>query len=185
MDFDYDLSQCLQSLRNNGSIAFPSPTGWQLACDAMDELAVDRLKGKSISSSISIFIASNRDLLKYVAAPDPAVFDFLDSIDRPTTIVFENGLGLANNALNDDGSVSIRVVQDDFSKHLIKRFGKPLAVADLAYADNSIHPNSNQIDPTWYNLCDYIAENLEGRLPLKTANWVKWNDGPTPIAVRP
>lgn len=176
MKVDYDLTQCLQLLRNGGLIGFPSKTGWQLACDALDELAVDRLKRNTNSTSVSILIASDRDLLQYVAAPDPAVFDYLEKIDTPTTIVFDNGIGLANNVLNEDGSISIRVVEDEFSKHLIKRFGKPLAIANLIHSGGLANSNTGVADPNWYKLCDCLVENAENQLPFKTARLIRWED---------
>ena len=39
-------------------------------------------------------MAEARDLLQYVAAPDPAVFDYIEQQQRPTTIIFENAIAL-------------------------------------------------------------------------------------------
>ncbi len=177
MKVDFDLTRCLESLRNGEIIAFPFKTGWQLACNAMDETAIGRLKNNCNSSSVHILIASDRDLFQYVAAPDPAVFDYLDKVDGPVIIVFDNGIGLANNVFNEDGSVAIRVVQDDFSKHLIKRFGKPLAVADLLHSDDPVTLNTEYAHPSWYKLCDYLIENAVNQLTFKAASWFRWIDG--------
>ena len=61
-----------------------------------------------------------------MAAPDLAVFDFLEKQQRPTTVIFENAIGLPGNLVAADGSVAIRIVKDDFCRHLIKRLRKPI-----------------------------------------------------------
>jgi L-threonylcarbamoyladenylate synthase len=176
MTSEQQIKNSLAALHGNGIVAFPSVVGWQLACDAADELAVGRLKSNTNASSVCVLIGSDRDLLQYVAAPDPAVFDYLEKIDTPTTIVFDNGIGLAINVLNEDGSISIRVVKDDFTKHLIKRFGKPLAVADLIHSDDRVDLSAGNEDPNWYKICDYLVERSENQLPFKTASLVIWKD---------
>ena len=67
-----------------------------------------------------------KDILQHVAAPDMAVFDFLQTRSKPTTVIYAGALGLADNLLASDGSVAIRICKDEFVKHLIKRFRKPI-----------------------------------------------------------
>ena len=40
--------------------------------------------------------------------------------------MYEGALGLAPNVVAEDGSVAIRVVNEKFCNHLIKRFRKPI-----------------------------------------------------------
>jgi L-threonylcarbamoyladenylate synthase len=54
------------------------------------------------------------------------VFDYIQGVSKPTTIIYENAIGLAGNLLHEDGSVGIRICADEFCKHLIKRFRKPI-----------------------------------------------------------
>ena len=176
VNLEIQIKLCLEFLRQGDIIAFPSETGWQLACDALDETAVDRLTKNIGDSSVAILIASNRDLLQYVAAPDPRVFDYLDEVTEPVFIEFENGIGLASNVLTDDGSVSIRIVHDEFCKHLIKRFGRPLAVADLIGTDDPSSPNPFNIDPKLQEFSDFIVDNTENLSTFRSAKWIKWKD---------
>jgi L-threonylcarbamoyladenylate synthase len=50
------------------------------------------------------------------------VFDFLQTVEKPTTVIYEHALGLAENVINEDGSVAMRICGDEFCRHLIKRF---------------------------------------------------------------
>ena len=129
ISFEDDLSACLKVLRAGGLILYPTDTIWGIGCDATNEQAVKRiyeLKQREESKSMIILLADDRSLLKYVAAPEVEVFDYLENLTKPTTIIFDGALGLADNLINADGSIGIRIVKEDFCRHLVKRLGHPL-----------------------------------------------------------
>ena len=47
-------------------------------------------------------------------------------MQQPVTVVYEGAIGLADNLIGKDGSIAIRICNDSFCKHLIKRFRKPI-----------------------------------------------------------
>lgn len=125
----FSIEQALQTLRAGGIILYPTDTIWGIGCDATDQHAIDRiyqLKKRDDSKSLIILLADKRDILKYTANPNPAVFDYLEKSERPTTVIYENALGLPDNLVNSDGSIGIRLVSEPFCKALIKRLGKPI-----------------------------------------------------------
>ncbi len=127
--FEKDIELCLDVLKSGGTILYPTDTVWGLGCDATAEKAVEkiyRIKQRADSKSMIILLADEKDILKYVAAPDLAVFDFIEKQIRPTTVIFENALHLPQNLVTEDGSVAIRIVRDEFCRHLLKRFQNPL-----------------------------------------------------------
>lgn len=128
-DFDLDIEHSLAVLEQGGTILYPTDTIWGIGCDATNPEAVQKvydLKDRPSQRGMIVLVAEEKDILKYVANPNPTVFDFLKSATKPTTIIYESAIGLADNLLHGDGSVAIRVVQDKFCKHLIKRFKKPI-----------------------------------------------------------
>ena len=129
LEFENDISACLQVLQAGGVILYPTDTIWGLGCDATNDNAVERIfsiKHRVASKSMIVLLADSRELLRYTANPQPAVFDFLEQVDRPTTVIYEGAIGLAANLVASDGTIGIRIVQDVFCRHLIKRFRKPL-----------------------------------------------------------
>src|SRR5450432_2018704 len=129
VDFLKDINNCLEVLRAGGVILYPTDTVWGLGCDATNAIAVEKIfdiKQRPPAKSMIVLLADERDVLQYVAAPDLQVFDYLDTVTKPTTIIYDGIIGLAGNVLADDGSAGIRVVKDAFCKHLIKRFRKPV-----------------------------------------------------------
>lgn len=128
-DFLDDISNCVNAINNGGIILYPTDTVWGLGCDATDEAAVDKifaLKQRPRNKSLVILLADARDILQYVAAPHPDIISIAESFETPTTVIYEGALGLADSAVNEDGSVAIRVTTDPFCKALIKRLKKPL-----------------------------------------------------------
>lgn len=128
-EFETDIERCLVILREGGTILYPTDTVWGIGCDATNNEAVQkiyRIKERPSKKSFIILLADEKDLLQYVSNPDPNVFDFLKTVQKPTTIVYDGALGLARDLISDDGSIAIRIVQDKFCRHLLKRFRKPI-----------------------------------------------------------
>jgi L-threonylcarbamoyladenylate synthase len=127
--FNSDIEACLRVLESGGLILYPTDTIWGIGCDATSEAAVSKifdLKKRPDSKALIVLIADERSLLQYVASPHIEVFDYIMGVSKPTTIIYDDAIGLANNLLAEDGSVGIRICADEFCKHLIKRFRKPI-----------------------------------------------------------
>src|SRR5687767_14661781 len=128
-NFEQDVVNAIEVLRSGGLILYPTDTIWGIGCDATNADAIARtfeLKKRVDSKTMIILVADETDIMKYVAAPDPSVFNFLEDQSRPVTVVFDGALGLAENLVAADGSIAIRIVRDQFCRHLVKRFGKPI-----------------------------------------------------------
>ncbi len=129
MDFENDITASLRVLHEGGLILYPTDTVWGIGCDATNEEAVKdvfSLKQRDERKSMVILLADVRDLLKYIAHPHPDIANIISDFNRPTTVIYDGALGLAANVVSEDGSVAIRIVQEPFCRHLIKRFRKPL-----------------------------------------------------------
>lgn len=128
-DFDKDLEHCLAVLNEGGTILYPTDTVWGIGCDATNPAAVQKvyaIKERPAKKSMIVLLADEKDILQYVSNPNPHVFEYLKTVQKPTTIVYDGAVGLAQNLVCDDGTIAIRIVQDKFCRHLIKRFRKPL-----------------------------------------------------------
>lgn len=188
MSFEKDIKICIQNLAAGGIILYPTDTVWGIGCDATNHAAINRLcelKQKSQKNGLIVLVGSDRDLLQYVAAPDPLVFDFLDAIKFPTTIIYEGGIGLAENLLNEDGSIAIRVVNDEFCKHLVKRFGKPITSTSANFSGRPTPTAFSEIDPDLFGKVDYVVESFRNRPSSKPSALLKWKTGADPMVIRP
>ena len=141
-EFETDIERCLVILNQGGTILYPTDTVWGIGCDATNNDAVQKiykLKERPSRKSMIILLADDKDILQYVANPDPHVFDYLKTVQKPTTVVYDGAVGLAQDLIPDDGSIAIRIVHDKFCRHLLKRFRKPI-VSTSANLSGEITP---------------------------------------------
>ena len=186
-DFAEDLEKCLEVLHNGGTILYPTDTIWGLGCDATNEQAVKKLmqlKGKPEGRGLIILLATERDIFKHVAAPDPAVFDHLQQARKPLTMIYENGLGVAESVLNLDGSIAIRLVREDFCRHLVKRFKKPVVSTSANVHGQASPQNFKDVSTEILDGVEYVVnfrqhDDFSGR----ASTIEKWKGG-TPVTIR-
>ena len=84
--FENDIEKCLQVLNEGGLILYPTDTVWGIGCDATNEKAVEKiyaLKKRTDEKAMIVLVADERDVLQYTAAPDLAVFDYLQKTKNP------------------------------------------------------------------------------------------------------
>ena len=71
--FENNIEECLKVLQSGGLILYPTDTVWGIGCDATNEAAVEKIyaiKQRPDNKAMIVLLADERDVLKYVAAPD-------------------------------------------------------------------------------------------------------------------
>ena len=188
MSFETDIEKCLEVLNNGGTILYPTDTVWGLGCDATNSNAVEKvitLKQRPENKSFVVLVASEKEVLQHAASPDLAVFDYLNTITKPTTVIYENALGLAENIVASDGSVAIRICNDEFCRHLIRRFRKPIVSTSANIRGVTAPANFAEIDERIKNAVDYVVKyRREDRSVSKPSSIIRWEKG-QPIVIRP
>ena len=176
-----DIDKSLAVLRNGGIILYPTDTIWGIGCDATNEKAVERifaLKNRPPQRSMIVLMADEKDILKYTAAVDLQAFDFLQQTKRPTTMIFEHAIGLAENLLAKDGSIGIRLVKEEFCRHLLKRFKKPIVSTSANISGQPAPAFFNEISQEIINGVDYVVHyRRNDRTVTAPSSVVKWNNG--------
>jgi L-threonylcarbamoyladenylate synthase len=180
-DFTPDIEACLQVLHTGGIILYPTDTVWGLGCDATNANAVEKiftLKQRPANKSVIVLMADERDVLKYVAGLNLAVFDYLATVSKPTTVVYESAIGLAENVINANGSVAVRIVKDDFCRHLIKRFRKPIVSTSANISDKPTPRIFKEIATAVITGADYVVNyRSNDETCSQPSAVVKWNNG--------
>ncbi len=181
LSFEQDVEQCLEVMRNGGIILYPTDTIWGIGCDATNTEAVEKiiaLKQRPENKSFVVLVADERDILKYTASPDLAVFDYLEQAKKPVTVVYEHAIGLADNVLAADGSVGIRICKDPFCKHLIRRLRLPLVSTSANISGEPSPTHFSMISEAVKKGVDYIAEHRRDDVtPANPSSVIKWKNG--------
>lgn len=181
MDYKNDIENCLEVLNNDGIILYPTDTIWGIGCDANNAHAVEKiieLKKRPAEKSFVVLVADEKDILQYTASPDLAIFDYLVLQNKPVTVIYEQALGIADNAIAKDGSIAIRICKDSFCKELIKRFRKPI-ISTSANISGKITPhNFMEIDDAIIRGVNYVVHYRRTDLaPAQASKIIRWNNG--------
>jgi L-threonylcarbamoyladenylate synthase len=123
------FEEILNVLRNGNTILLPTDTVWGIGCDATNAEAVEKvnhIKERPSGKGYVLLVDSIEMLKNHVMHVHPRIETLLGYHERPLTIIYDEGVGLASNVLGKDGSVAIRVVKDAFCRELIMQFGKPI-----------------------------------------------------------
>lgn len=124
-----DISDISRLILSGGTLCYPTDTVWAIGCDATNEAAVARitaLKGEPRQNGYVLLVSSIEMLKLYVPKIHPRLETLLSFHTRPLTIVYERSAGIPTYARAADGSVAIRVAQDEFCRTLIEAAGVPL-----------------------------------------------------------
>ena len=179
MEKDIDIS--LQVLRKGGIILYPTDTVWGIGCDATDERAVERifnLKMRPPRRSMIVLVADEKDILKYTAATDLQAFDYLQNVQKPTTMIFDHAIGLAENLLPEDGSIGIRMVKEEFCRHLLKRFKKPIVSTSANISGQPTPAYYDEITRDIIEGVDYVVHyRRDDRTSASPSSVVRWKNG--------
>jgi L-threonylcarbamoyladenylate synthase len=181
VDFENDIENCLQVLKTGGLILYPTDTVWGIGCDATNEKAVEKiyqLKKRSDEKAMIVLVADEKDILNHVAAPDLSVFDYLEKTKKPTTVIYDGAIGFADNLIGRDGSIAIRICNDNFCRQLIKRFRKSIVSTSANISSGIVAKTFAEISDEIKNGVDYIVSYRQD--DIKTAepsSLIKWNNG--------
>ncbi|MBC7873973.1 MAG: threonylcarbamoyl-AMP synthase [Ferruginibacter sp.] len=181
VSFEKDMEPCLAVLREGGLILYPTDTIWGIGCDATNPAAVEkiyRLKQRADEKAMIILVADERDVLHYVTSPDLQVFDYLQQVTKPTTVIYQGAIGLADNLIAPDGSIAIRICKDEFCKHLVKRFRKPIVSTSANISGQPAAPTYSAITEDVRKGVGYIVRYRQDEtVPAAPSSLLKWENG--------
>ncbi len=188
VDFQLDIDQCLEVLKNGGLILYPTDTVWGIGCDATNAKAVEKiyeLKKRPDEKAMIVLVADEKEVLHHVANPDLQLFDYLKKITKPTTVIYDGAIGFANNLIGKDGSIGIRICKDQFCKHLIKRFRKPVVSTSANISGQPAAKMFAEINDEIKNGVDYVVKyRQDDQTIAEPSSVIKWSKGSV-IIIRP
>jgi len=156
-----DIIQSLDTLEAGGTILYPTDTIWGIGCDATNEDAVKKLykiKRRENSQSLLILLDDPMKLGNYVKAVPDIAWEIINVTNKPLTLIYPEGINLAKNVLANDGSVGIRITNDEFCVRLIRRFHKPIVSTSANYSGQSPPANFSEIAEELVNKMDYVVK---------------------------
>lgn len=156
-----DISEITQILLQGGIICYPTDTIWAIGCDATQEEAVARiaaLKQQPAGSGFVLLVSSIPMLKQYAHKIHPRLETLLAHHTRPLTVVYDHNSGLPNAVKSADGSVAIRVAQDEFCRTLIESVGSPLVATSANIWSAPFPPTFGGVSSDILTAVDYVVK---------------------------
>ena len=147
-------------MREGGVILYPTDTIWGIGCAATNEDAVRRvyeIKQRQDSKAMLVLVDSSVKVDFYVRDVPEVAWDLIDLADKPLTIIYSGARNLAANLLAEDGSVGIRVTNEDFSKRLCQQFRKAIVSTSANISGQPSPKNFSEISEEVKSAVDYIV----------------------------
>lgn len=171
-----EIKNSIRTLKNGGTLLYPTDTVWGIGCDATNEIAVEKvynIKKRKASKSLIILVDS-LDMLKRIVKDIPdAIVEIVHDATKPTSIIYQNHNGLAKNLIAKDNTVAIRIVQNEFCRQLINEFGRPI-VSTSANLSGSVTPKSfSEIDKSIPKNVDYVVALQQEEINTKSSRILK------------
>lgn len=155
-----DIIRSVKILWDGGIILYPTDTIWGLGCDATNNDAVQRLyqiKKRKDSKSMLILLDEKEKLQDYVFVPDIA-WNLIEVSTSPLTIIYPGARNISPALIAADGSVGIRITNDEFCSQLIKKFGKPIVSTSANISGAASPATFREIDAKLIDLVDYVVK---------------------------
>lgn len=162
MDYSDDIKAAVDCMKKGGVILYPTDTVWGIGCDATNKEAVDRIykiKKREESKAMICLVDSDNRIQRYVREVPDVAWDVMNLATRPTTVILDGASGLAENLVAEDGSIAIRITQEEFSKQLCYRMQKPIVSTSANISGEPAAQNYRDISEEIKNSVDYICKS--------------------------
>lgn len=155
-----DIKKAVEVMKNGGVILYPTDTVWGIGCDATNAEAVAKvykIKQRDDSKALICLVDSNARLQRYVRNAPEVAWNVMELATKPTTVIFDEAVNLAHNLIAEDGSIAMRITNEEFSKELCYRFQKPIVSTSANISGQPAAQNYCDISEELLNAVDYVC----------------------------
>ena len=176
-----EIENALATIKKGGLILYPTDTVWGIGCDATNPEAVEKvfkLKQRSDQKALICLVNDFKMLNQYVENVPEVAYDILKYAQKPTTIIYDQPIRVAENLVAEDNSLAIRVTKDKFCQTLIQKLRKPLVSTSANISGQKTPQSFAEIDPLILEGVDYIVNLRHEKKTGKPSAIIKLkNDG--------
>lgn len=181
MTREEDIKRAVETMRKGGVILYPTDTVWGIGCDATNAEAVKRvyeIKQRDDSKALICLVDSDARMQRYFRQVPEVAWQLVDSLKegdaKPTTLILDGAINLAENLIAEDGSVGIRITNEPFSKELCFRFQKAIVSTSANISGEPAAQNYGDIDPRIIEAVDYVCwSRRQEHKPHKPSSIIK------------
>ena len=169
------MEEIIKMLEAGKLLLAPTDTIWGILCDATNPRAVNKvynLKKRPDSKAMVCMVADLKMLQEYINDLPEKLDQYINE-QKPTTVIYNNPKGIAKNAIAQENTVAIRIVNHHFCTPLIRAFGKPL-ISTSANISGAPHPRKfSEISEEIIIGVDNIIEIDKDKVKLQPSRIIK------------
>ena len=170
-----EIETAITFLKKGKLILYPTDTVWGIGCDATSSKAIKNLYNlkKRDEGKAMICLVNDYQMLKsYIPKISISQLSYLNS-KNPTTVIFENSIGISEKALGENKSIAMRIPKHNFCNKLITKFGKPIISTSANISNKQSPLNFHQIENEILDGVDYVVNLEKETITKKTSRIIK------------
>src|SRR6202012_2452309 len=170
-----EVANAFKVIQEGGIILYPTDTIWGIGCDATNTEAVKKiyhLKQRDEAKSMIILLDTDNKLQSYVKEVPEIAYELIQYAENPLTLVMPGAKNISPALIAADGSVGIRVTNNQFCQNLIQRMRKPLVSTSANISGKPSPEYFSQIDEAVINGVDYVVDLEQHSKEIKTPSTI-------------
>ncbi len=182
-----EINNALEVLKRGGLILYPTDTVWGIGCDSTHPDAIERiyaLKNRTDRKAMICLVHDFKMLNQFVEDVPEVAYDILRYAEKPTTIIYDDPIRVAENLIAEDNSLAIRVVQDDFCKKLIRKFRRPIVSTSANISGAKTPTEFKEISPEIIAGVDYVVNINRSKKSAKPSAIIKLKNNGSVTVIR-
>ncbi|MCK5400234.1 MAG: threonylcarbamoyl-AMP synthase [Flavobacteriaceae bacterium] len=176
-----EINNAIKILKQGGIILYPTDTVWGIGCDATNYDAVEKiykLKQREDHKSMICLVSDFKMLNQYIENVPEVAYDIIKYATKPTTVIYDKPLHIAENLIAKDNTLAIRVVRESFSNQFLKKFRKPIVSTSANISGQPTPKSFKEISEEIIKGVDYVVNLPHEKKAGKPSSIIKLtNDG--------
>lgn len=174
---DEQVVKALEVLKKGGIILYPTDTVWGIGCDATNEAAVARiyeLKKSENKKSMLVLLDNIDKVSLYIQKVPEVAWQLFEVADKPLTLILPQARGVADNLVPEEGTLGIRIPDNDFCRKLIHRLNRPLVSTSANISGQPSPATFSEISKEIRDGVDFVVDpSVEGKSTRKPSSIIK------------
>ncbi len=159
-DFDRELKEASEIIKNGGLVAFPTETVYGLGANALDASAAEKIysaKGRPSDNPLIIHISKPSDFEMWCETENPAALEAIREsfVPGPITVIQKKKSIIPDTVTANMDTVAVRCPSNPIASRLIELSGVPIAAPS---ANTSGRPSPTR--------AEHVIEDLTGRVDM-------------------
>lgn len=182
-----EINQAIECIQKNGIILMPTDTVYGLSGRAFSREVfelINQIKNRPKEKRFILLVADFEMLQSYVSVSE-SILQKLNQFQQPTTVIYQNTKNLPAYLLASDGSIAIRVVQNEsWLKHFIQQVGEPILSTSANISGQETPLTFHEIDKRVLNQVDFILKRKDNHRNIKSSQIIRFTKNGDLVYIR-